>query len=34
MSPITDLSGQTAKAGHFLQPATMAIGQSVMIGPP
>ncbi|MDE2094455.1 MAG: hypothetical protein KGI87_11445, partial [Burkholderiales bacterium] len=25
-SPITDLSGHTKKAGHFLQPATIAIG--------
>jgi hypothetical protein len=30
-SPISDLTGHTEKAGHFLQPATMAIGQSVMI---
>jgi len=29
-SPITDLSGHILNAGHFSQPATMAIGQSVM----
>ncbi len=29
-SPRTVLRGQTLKAGHFSQPATMAIGQSVM----
>jgi hypothetical protein len=32
-SPSTPLSGQTLKAGHFLQPATMAIGQMVMTVP-
>jgi hypothetical protein len=30
LSPISPLSGQILKAGHFWQPATMAIGQSVM----
>ena len=30
LSPITPLSGQILNAGHFWQPATMAIGQSVM----
>jgi hypothetical protein len=30
LSPITPLSGQILKAGHFWQPAMMAIGQSVM----
>ena len=29
-SPITPLSGQILKAGHFSQPVTMAMGQSVM----
>ena len=29
-SPITLFKGQTANAGHFLQPTTIAIGQSVM----
>lgn len=29
-SPITSLSGQILKAGHFWQPATTAMGQSVM----
>ena len=29
-SPITLLSGQTEKAGHFLQPATTAMGHSVI----
>jgi hypothetical protein len=29
-SPITDFSGQTDTAGHCLQLAMMAIGQSVM----
>jgi hypothetical protein len=29
-SPMTPLSGQILKAGHFWQPATMAIGQMVM----
>jgi hypothetical protein len=29
-SPSTPLSGQILKAGHFWQPATTAIGQSVM----
>ena len=33
-SPITDLSGHTEKAGHFLHPATIAIGQSVMVVSP
>src|SRR5487761_2138249 len=33
-SPITDLSGHTEKAGHFLQPTTIAIGQSVMVMSP
>ncbi len=28
--PITPLSGQILNAGHFSQPVTMAIGQSVM----
>lgn len=28
-SPITPLSGQILKAGHFAQPVTMAMGQSV-----
>jgi hypothetical protein len=28
--PMTPLSGQILNAGHFSQPATMAIGQSVM----
>jgi hypothetical protein len=31
-SPITDFRGQTLKAGHFWQPATIAIGQRVMAG--
>lgn len=31
-SPITPLSGHTENAGHFLQPAASAIGQSVMGG--
>jgi hypothetical protein len=30
LSPIIPLSGQILKAGHFLQPTTMAIGQIVM----
>ena len=30
---MTPLSGQILKAGHFLQPATMAIGQ-IVIGNP
>ena len=30
MSPITVFNGQTENAGHFLHPATMAIGQRVM----
>jgi hypothetical protein len=30
MSPITPLSGQILKTGHFLQPTAMAIGQRVM----
>lgn len=29
-SPITPFSGHTVNAGHFLQPATMAIGHRVM----
>jgi hypothetical protein len=33
-SPITDFRGQTLKAGHFLHPATIAIGQRVMAGIP
>ena len=33
VSPRTPLSGQILKAGHFLQPATMAIGQMVMVIP-
>ena len=32
-SPITRLSGHILKTGHFLQPATMAIGQTVMGNP-
>jgi hypothetical protein len=30
-SPSMLLAGQTEKTGHFLQPATMAIGQTVMM---
>lgn len=30
LSPSTPFSGQILKAGHFWQPATMAIGQTVM----
>jgi hypothetical protein len=33
LSPITPLSGQILNAGHFWQPATMAIGQRVMMIP-
>jgi hypothetical protein len=33
LSPITSLSGQTLKAGHLAQPATMAIGHRVMVNP-
>lgn len=33
MSPMTPLSGQILKIGHFLQPATMAIGQMVILIP-
>jgi hypothetical protein len=33
ISPITDFKGQTENAGHFLQPVTSAIGQSVMMSP-
>ncbi len=33
LSPITPLSGQILKAGHFWQPATMAMGQMVMALP-
>ncbi len=33
LSPITPLSGQILNAGHFWQPATMAIGQRVMVIP-
>src|SRR5437660_3063751 len=29
---MTLFKGQTANAGHFLQPTAMAMGQSVMIG--
>ena len=29
---MTPFSGQTLNAGHFLQPATIAIGQRVMAG--
>jgi hypothetical protein len=29
-SPITPLSGQILKAGHFAQPVTIAMGQRVM----
>jgi hypothetical protein len=29
-SPITDLTGQILKIGHFLQPTAIAIGQIVM----
>jgi hypothetical protein len=29
-SPITDFSGQTENAGHFLQPAITAMGQRVI----
>jgi len=29
-SPNSDLTGQILKAGHFLHPATMAMGQIVM----
>ncbi|EXI69711.1 MAG: hypothetical protein AW08_00204 [Candidatus Accumulibacter adjunctus] len=32
-SPRTVFSGQMEKAGHLLQPATMAIGHTVMISP-
>ena len=32
-SPITLLSGHIEKAGHFLQPATIAIGHKVMATP-
>jgi len=31
-SPITLFNGQTPKAGHFLQPTAIAMGQSVMVG--
>jgi hypothetical protein len=31
-SPMTDFNGHTEKAGHFWQPATIAIGHSVMVG--
>jgi hypothetical protein len=30
-SPMMPLSGQILKAGHFAQPVTTAIGQSVMV---
>ena len=33
ISPITVFSGQTENAGHFLQPATIAMGHRVMIIP-
>jgi len=33
LSPSTPLSGQILKAGHLRQPATMAIGQTVMAIP-
>jgi hypothetical protein len=32
-SPSTVFSGQTLKAGHFRQPATIAIGQTVIFEP-
>jgi hypothetical protein len=32
-SPRTVFSGQTLNAGHFRQPATIAIGQTVICGP-
>jgi hypothetical protein len=32
-SPMTDFSGHTENAGHFLQPATTAMGHSVMVNP-
>lgn len=32
-SPIIPFSGHILKAGHFRQPATMAIGQTVMMIP-
>ena len=32
-SPITPFNGQTLKIGHFLHPATIASGQSVMSDP-
>ncbi len=33
LSPSTPLSGQILKAGHFWQPATIAMGQMVMMVP-
>jgi hypothetical protein len=31
-SPITDLTGQILKMGHFGQPTAIAMGQRVMVG--